>query len=277
MKRRFAMLAAALGWVGAAIAQPADDAALGRFVETHTVPTHLGRIARWDDAICPGIAGLPTKFGKFILDRIRAVAAAAGAKVDPEGCKANISIVFTGTPQILLDSLRVKEPQMLGYFDNSEQADRMAKVIHPIQAWYVTKTVDLHGQWTIDSRVTRSNVNYDARASTGTRIGDGLYSAFYSVTIVADPSKLGEHEIGSLADNIAMLALSQPSNVEDCSTLPSIVNLTLTGCVAGSSLAALSSYDSAFLYGLYHFSPGSTLRGQKDAITAGMKEKLAAK
>ena len=278
MTRRFSILAAiTLGCVGVAIAQPADDKTLSAFVQSHTAVTHLGRIARWDDPVCPGIAGLPPGFSKFILQRIRTVAAAAGAKVDPEGCRANISIVFTTTPQALVDGLRAKDPVMLGYYDNSDQADKLAKVNYPIQAWYVTKTVDLRGKWSIDARDRHSSQNYDAQASNGTRVGDGLSSAFYLVTVVADPSKLGDHEIGALADNIAMLALSQPGKVEECSALPSIVNSNLTGCTAGMALTGMSADDSAFLYGLYHVKPGATLRGQKDAIAAGMKEKLASK
>jgi len=278
MARRFSILAAiTLGCAGAAIAQPADDAAVNAFVESHTATTHLGRIARWDDPICPGIAGLPTGFSKFILQRIRTVAAAAGARVDPEGCKANISIVFTTAPQGLVDALRAKDPVMLGYYDNTEQADRLAKVSHPIQAWYVTKTVDLRGKWSIDARDRHSSQNYDAQSSNGTRVGDGLSSAFHLVTVVADPNKLGAFEIGALADNVAMLALSQPGNLEECSTLPSIENLALTGCTAAAKLATMSPSDTAFLFGLYHVKPGASLRGQKDAIAVSMKEKLAAK
>src|SRR4051812_36894200 len=194
MTRRFSIMAAiTLGCAGAAIAQPADDAALTAFVDTHTAPTHLGRIARWDDPVCPGIAGLPANFSKFILQRIRTVATAAGAKVDAEGCRANISIVFTTTPQALLDGLRAKDPVILGYYDNSAQADKLAKISHPIQAWYVTRRVALRGKGTAASRDRHSSQNYDAQASNGTRVGDGLSSAFYSVTVVADPSKLGDH------------------------------------------------------------------------------------
>ncbi|MBA2589406.1 MAG: hypothetical protein H0U98_12370 [Alphaproteobacteria bacterium] len=278
MTRCFSIVAAiTLGCAGAAIAQPADDTAINAFVESHTARTHLGRIARWDDPVCPGIAGLPANFGKFILERIRTVAAAAGAKVDPEGCRANISIVFTTSPQALIDGLRAKDPVMLGYFDNSDQADKLAKVNHPIQAWYVTKTVDLRGKWTIDanSRYLHSSANYETSASNGTRVGDGLNSAFFSITVVADPSKLGAFEIGALADNVAMLALSQPSTLDECTALPSIENLALTGCTAAAKLPAMSANDSGFLYGLYHVKPGASLGGAKDSIAFGMKEKLA--
>jgi hypothetical protein len=108
-------------------------------------------------------------------------------------------------------------------------------------------------------------------------MSDGLSSALYSVTIVADPGKLGDHEIGALADNVAALALAQPGTLDNCSALPSILNLTLTGCTAAMSLTAMSANDTAFLYGLYHIKQGTSLRAQKDAIAFGMKEKLAAR
>jgi hypothetical protein len=278
MTRCFSILAAiTLGCTGAAIAQPADDTALTAFVDSHTVPTHLGRIARWDDPVCPIVKGLPAGFSKFITERIRTVATTAGAKVDAEGCKINVTVIFTTSPQALLDAMRAADPVALGYFDNSAQADKLAKVTQPIQAWYVTKTVDLRGKWTIDARNLHTGQNYDARDSNGTRVGDGLSSAFYSITVVADPSKLAEHEIGALADSVAMLALSQPSTLDNCSTLPSIENLALTGCTAAGKLEAMSANDSAFLYGLYHLRPGSTLGAQRSGIVFGMRDKLAGK
>jgi hypothetical protein len=280
MKRRLVIIAAALAYAGAALAQPVDDAAINAFVGAHTVPTRIGRIARWDDPICVSVEGLPASFSKFIAQRVATVATAAGAKMDADGCKANVNVIFTTKPQALLDSIRAANPVMIGYFDSTSQAEKMATVTHPIQAWYVTKTVDLRGKWKIDTRYANSVQTYDAmdnQASAGTRTGDGLRSAFYHVTVVGDPGKLGDHEIGALADNIAMLALSQPGTLDNCSALPSIVNLSLTGCAAGMALTGMSANDTAFLYGLYHMQPGGTLGTQLSGVTFGMKEKMAAK
>src|ERR1043165_1668857 len=129
-----------------ALAQPASDAAVANFVDNHSALTRLGKVARWEEGVCPTVTGLPANFSKFIIKRVRDVAAASGAPVNAdEGCKANIDIVFTTKPQGLLDSIRAKDPVLLGYFDNSSQADRMATVTRTIQGWHATQTVDARG------------------------------------------------------------------------------------------------------------------------------------
>ena len=277
MPKRF-FLAAMLLAVPAA-AQPVSEQAISDFVESHAALTHLGKIARWEDRVCPGVMGLPAGFTKFITARVREVAAAAGAPVDADAaCKANVQIIFTTKPQALLDEIRAKEPVLLGYYDNSDQAEQMAKVTHPIQAWYTTATVDTRGKPLIDSRHSVAAATAqasNAQASTLSHLGDGLRSAFYHVTIVADPSKLGDHEIGALADYIAVLALSSPHSQDTCTDLPGILNLTIAGCHADAPLKAMSANDAGYLRGLYHINLGGSLGGQKDGIVFGMKEALA--
>jgi hypothetical protein len=273
---QFRFLAAALLLAIPAAAQTVDDPAINAFVASHAAVTHINKIARWEDPICPTLTGLPAGFTKFILARVKTIATAAGVPVAADGCKANIGIVFTTQPQALADGMRKTNPVMLGYFDNTSQADQMAKVTHPIQAWYVTASVDLHGKPQIDTRYAHANSqNYSATESTGSHLGDGQRSVLYQVSIVADPSKLADHEIGGLADNIAMLALAQPATVDECSQLPSVLNLTTAGCHADAPITALTVNDSAYLHGLYHGLLGVTLRAQQDGIAFGMKEKLA--
>jgi len=149
-----------------AMAQPVSGDGIGEFVGSHSSVTRLGKIARWEDGVCPNVTGLPANFAKFITKRVRDVATAAGAPVDAsETCKANVDIVFTTKPQALLDTIRAKDPVMLGYYDSSEQADRLAKVNYVIQAWHATQTVDLRGNTVIDSRnATNSGSAMGSRA-----------------------------------------------------------------------------------------------------------------
>ena len=103
------------------------EAAVSKFVETMTVPTHMAnKLARWTDGICPITAGLRPEAVKFMNKRIRDVAAQVGAPVNEKGsCQPNIEIVFTTAPQGLLDNIRVMHPFLLGYHDNSAQAERL--------------------------------------------------------------------------------------------------------------------------------------------------------
>jgi hypothetical protein len=252
--------------------------AIGDFVDNYAASTaRLGKMARWEYPVCPLVVGLPPNFTKYITDRVRKVAAEVGAPVDGNAnCKANIEIAFTAKPQALMDGIREKNPVYLGYYDSTSQAEALAKVTQPIQAWYTTETRDLRGQSQVDSRnnqVGAANRTGNAQSSSGSRVSDEMRSAFYHVMIVADPGKLGDHEMGAIADAIAMLALSQPATQTACHKLPSIANLATQGC--GAPLTAMSKSDSAYLAGLYKLNMGATLRAQKDAIAFEMKNALA--
>ena len=115
----FFLVAAVLGAVPVQ-AQPVSDSVIGDFVDSHSAVARLGKIARWENGVCPSVAGLPPNFVKFITKRVRDVAASVGAPVDPsETCQVNINIVFTTKPQALLDGIRAKKPVMLGYYSSS--------------------------------------------------------------------------------------------------------------------------------------------------------------
>ncbi|MEY4966398.1 MAG: hypothetical protein RL274_1981 [Pseudomonadota bacterium] len=279
MRNSRAALAAALLSVSTlhAFAQTATPEAIVAFVEAYPAATaKLEKIPRWEYAICPTTVGLAPAYAKFINDRVKKVAADAGPPVDPDpNCNSNIDIVFTTTPQGLMDGIRQKNPVYLGYYDSSSQADEMAKVLHPIQSWYTTETRDVRGKPLIDSRNTRTTsgaIGSGSVNSTGSHLNDGLRSAFYHAVIVADPSRLADHEVGALADQIAMLALSQPASRTVCHGLPSIANLTTPNC--GKPQTALTKSDAAYLAGLYKPSLGGNLQGQKTAIAFQMRAVL---
>ena len=260
-------------------AQTVSDQTIGAFVDSHSAITRLDKIARWEEGVCPSLNGLPAGFTKFIIKRVRDVAASVGAPVNvDESCKSNIDIVFTTKPQALLDTVRSTRPVMLGYYDSSTQADRMAVVSHTIQAWHATQSVDLRGNKLVDSRNFQSGANSvssNVLNSTGTRLGDGLHSSYYHAIIVADPTKLGDAEIGTLADIIAMLALAQPAQEDACTELPSILDMTNPACRKDKSATTLTAADTGYLRGLYQTDPGVTLRNQKDGIAFRIKQALA--
>jgi hypothetical protein len=270
------------------------------FIFSHAVPTRsLGKIARWKTPICPETMGLRPQYAKFVSQRIRAVAAKVGAPVnDSADCKPNIRAVFTTTPQELMDNLRLNKPLYLGYFQTRVQSAEMAKFIHPIQSWYTTSTSDLRGNNSVDSNnptglsipyqgitgvdsggitigPSDSTLNLDnatVRNVTGNRLNDGLSSTFFNVLIVAEPARLLEHETGTLADYIAMLALSQQGPPEDCSEFPTILNLLVPGCARIAT--SLTEGDFAYLTALYKMTPANTFLGQRGEMRYQMQQAL---
>lgn len=271
--------------------------AISGFVQSLAMPTRAtGKIARWQRGICPVALGLKPAFLHFVVRQVKDIAAKAGAPVNGDpACAPNIEIVFTTTPQVLLDNIRKNQPAFLGYYDNEAQRDRLATVTRPVQAWYTTATRDLNGKVEVDSGKTAGQgleiylpcpdqprgvclmhlPNAHAAAVTGTRLGDGLQSGLYNVVIVANPTKLTDYEMGSLGDYIAMLALSQIGSLDSCAPLPSIVNMLASGC--DPRTGALTDNDKAYLGGLYRMSPDGAPRVQQDEIAYQMEKSLLGK
>ena len=320
MKHRSWIFLALLAlWVPAAAQEPARPAAptenvtvtgikdvqkaVTDFVGALTVPTKMtGKLARWRAKVCPIVAGLRPSAVKLITLRIKEVAAQVGAPVDDsDKCQPNIEIVFTTTPQALLDTIFIKYPYLLGDHDNSAQGLKLAAITRPIQSWYATATNDLRGNVQVDG-VQTGGVTMDmpfipgmgggiqtsatgtvsmnmpnARVTnvTGGRLSDGVASDFHHVAVVAEPAKLLEYEIGPLSDYIALLALSQTPIPDHCLALPTILNLLAQGCTAPPK--TLTGVDLAYLRGLYKMTPTATIGGQRDELVYQMEKSLVAK
>jgi hypothetical protein len=276
---------------------------LGNFTKAFATPTKLtGKIARWEHRVCPIVAGQMPNFTRFITQRVKYVAVAAGAPVNTEAsCTPNIEIVFTSTPQALMDNVRQHQAEFLGYAESSTQKDKLAMVTRPIQAWYTTETVDLKNRRRVDSDGnsmrsvgTDGYLTPDASmqafngpgvpgnlelegipksASSGNRINDGIHSGFNHILIVIDSAKLAEQKIVPLADYISMLALTQLNSLDACQQLPSIVNILAADCDHAGD--GLTQFDLAYLQGLYKMSAGRGLMFQRNDIANAMTDTLA--
>jgi hypothetical protein len=273
-----------------------DRQAIESFVQSLAVPTRAAeKLARWQQGICPVAVGLKPAFLNFITQHLKDIAAQVGAPVNSSpSCEHNIAIVFTTAPQALADNARKKKPALLGYHENQEQLDKLATVSHPIQAWYMTATQDAHGQTTPDSGKTTgeglvlmfqdpvSGAQYSitypsahAAATNDSHLGDGLRSTLFNIVIVADPTKLGDYQIGALADYIAMLALAQITLPDGCQQLPSVLNMLAAGCAQKTD--ALTDNDIAYLKGLYKMGPDLFAKVQKGEIAYQMQQSLDGK
>jgi hypothetical protein len=268
--------------------------AIEGFVQSLATPTRVtDKVARWEEPICPTTVGFKKQFAEFINQRVRDTAAKVGAPVATKAdCAPNIAIVFTTAPDVLLANIRKRRSEYLGYYDNSAQLDGLVKITHPIQSWYATETKDLRGNTQVDSGKTAGTgldityacpppqigvctmhiSNGHAGTVTGSRLGDGMRSAFYNVIIVADPTKLVDYEIGTLSDYIAMLALAQVNAPDTCQPLASIMNLLAKDCSGKSS--ALTDNDLGYLRALYKMGPDRTLQVQRNEMIYQMQQSL---
>jgi hypothetical protein len=250
------------------------------FVKSFAAPTFLlGKLSRWETGICPVAAGLRPAALRFIVEHLRDTARKVGAPVNEHAdCRPNIEIVFTTTPQDLLNNVRKDHAVYLGFSRNGAEADKLAIVLHPIQAWYTTASKDIAGITKIDKPRTVGLELEDleiARAMgsvTGLHTRDGRRSILYHVIIAVDPAKLAEHEIGGISDYISFLALSQLATLNHCQPLASIMNMLVPDCAAMPS--GMTENDLAFLRGLYRMPLDGNLGLQEAGITNEMKNAL---
>lgn len=274
----------------------APDDVIKNFVETYAEPAPVaGKIVRWEEGICPVVVGLRSEAIHFIVARLKANAVKVGAPVDERpDCKPNIEIVFTTTPQALMDNVRKKNPGYLGYSHRTVTTDRLAIVTHPIQAWYTTA---IGGDQTVvtdissladrgagrrkilETAMTGGPADAESLATVDPPCGntprypiDGCVSQFYHIIIAANPDKLVEYEIGGLADYISILALSKVATVDRCQKLTSIIHMLVPNCSAAADEMTLS--DEAFLRGLYKSPAGYNLVAQKASMREAMKREF---
>jgi hypothetical protein len=283
-----------------------SDAAIAKFIEARATPTRfLNQLAHWIRPLCPATVGLETKFNQFISQRIRDVASAIGAPINSNpGCRPNVEVVFTTTPQALLDNVRKTGPAFLGFYNNSSQADELAKIARPIQAWYMTESRDDKGYSVVDRGTCTPGLGsqntlpvvLDAAPSqdptmqgalttlvlnlpcaqlmhsSGWRLKSSYDSGVYNVLILAEPAKLLDYEIGSLADYIAMLTLAQVGFLDVCQDMPSVSNMLAKDCPSASN--KITDADLAYLRGLYGLPKGYSLTNQRNGISSVMKKVL---
>jgi len=271
------------------------------FSKTFATPTAVtGKMARWEHRICPLVVGQNAHYAAFITQHIKYVALAADAPVNTDAsCDPNIEIVFTATPQALLDSVAKENPLFLGYFTSEAQKNALAVMTRPIQAWYATETTDIKGRHWADVDRQRGYGNRIGNlagpangvadvlnnspgqkleglppfyASLGTRTNDGIHTGFGHILIVVDSTKLAGQEIVPLSDYIAMLALTQINSLAACQELPSIVNMLAADC--DQAMNGMTVTDLAYLRGLYKMDADKNLASQQNEIADRMQQAL---
>jgi len=261
------------------------EGALHDFIKSYTASSQpSGKITRWRMGACPITAGLSPAGNRLVTDRVRQLAALAGAPLGDAHCKPNIDIAFTLKPQVLLDTVREKNRVLLGYHTNSQE-EALATVTHPVQAWYTTQTVDLNGVAYLDKGQPNAP-GYEIQTPfgpvwlqdvpavhvTGNHLNDGLSSELFHVIVVIDLAKVKGHTLGALSDYAAMLSLSRTQSFENCEPVASITNLVSAPCDGALKTNELNANDLAYLHGVYSLNPRNSFQQQKDEIAYAMKK-----
>jgi hypothetical protein len=240
-----------------------------------------GGLLRWrggrSETICPETIGLDRGYNAFVSARVRAVAGFVGAPVHSDSsCKPNVQVLFTAHPEQAMKSvlnwgaksLSVKFPH---------QMDKELEVSgeHTIQGWYITAG----GGWTVLNRDPGLVGGIDLQGlwprviPTGGSSNDANRSIL-SVIVVIDINKIAGATVGSIADYVAMIALTVVQTPDHCDPLPSILDLMSPSCTSREKPMALTAGDIAFLKALYYRNTGLDWTPSRDDIVKDMTDQF---
>ena len=221
------------------------DDALEGMVKNMAVPNSAsGRIVRWTGGLCVRTQGLTPELNAVIDRRIRQIASMVGAPVADDKCSPNVPVFFEANPQAAVRERAQLNPQLFEASDGSPIA-----MLHPVQAWYASPTQGLRGN-------------------------EGRAGGFRAITVVASADLLKQHKPATLADYIALLALTRLSSSDACQPVQTIANLLKEGCTFAVRSDAMTAGDLAFLLALYRAVQRPSAASQLGAITNEMKRAL---
>jgi hypothetical protein len=241
-----------------------------------------GGLLRWrggrSETICPVTVGLEQGYNDFVSARLRAVAGFVGAPVQPDGarCLPNVQVLFTTDPQKPMKSVQSWGANSLGVgFQHQMQKELAISSKHAIQGWYVTagggasvlnRDPDLVGGLTLQAL-------WPLVIPTSFHANDANRSIL-SVIVVIDTRKVAGATIGSIADYIAMIALTVAQNPDHCDPLPSILDMMSSTCGSREKPAGMTAGDLAFLKALYYHNTGLGRTLSRDDIEVNMMKQF---
>jgi Secretin and TonB N terminus short domain len=241
-----------------------------------------GSLTRWrggrSQTICPQTVGLEPAYNDYVSARLRALAANVGAPVQPDSnCKENVQIVFTTEPDKLMQDVYKRASSSL----RTKYPDQPKKMLersgtHAIQGWYITAGGG--------GRILNADVGLLNRLDflplwplviqTGLHGAGCCYSGIVSVILVVDTTKTSGYSIASIADYMAVLALTFVQGPDHCDPLPSILDLMSSSCGARERPSAVTAGDLAFLKALYYQNTGLGPTLSRDEIQTNMTKQF---
>lgn len=252
------------------------------FIRSTVTPAYgTGKLARWTKPVCPLVIGPTPQENAAVWEQIKKDVQAVGAPLSQVPCAPNVTVAFAPEPQRLM-TLIAARPNLRGQIGDNDGAmhrAKLSKVVAPIQAWYGTTLTDEHGIPGARELPYPGLNDYCGEAPCfkheASRLNDGTQRNIANVFVVIDRGKVDGQQAGTIADYVAMLALSQTDKFATCRPMPSITNLLVADCDARLKTSALSDADLAFLRGVYKTKGGDNLNLAMGDILREMQKSIA--
>jgi len=240
---------------------------VNKFVSSTIVPPsrYDQSLWRWNDKVCPLVAGLNKEQGEFVLARLSEIAKTAGAPLGAETCKPNLYVIVTSAPELLLKQWWRRDVDLFDG-ESGPTVKRFLETPRPIRVWYSAGTVGVDGQFFIgllDATSIRAKPSGKAPwvrvpPQAATRLKLTATRNISSVIVVVDSTKIGNINFGQLTDYIGLVGLAQINFKKQPDDVPTILRLFESS--GESRPPEMSAWDRALLHALYSTSQTNTMQ-----------------
>lgn len=220
-------------------------------------PADSEQLARFEDAVCPMVIGMPRDWTATLTRMIRDNVVAVGGKVGKPGCSVNAPIIFIDQPLELIRALAKESP---GFFNMTpRELEQFTAVQRPIASWHVTDTftrdgVQLGQVGSIGvgssgpGGASSATINRNAAASRlYSNVREDMLAAFVVIDRQQTPGK-SLRQLADIATMHMLLDLNQEAGERDAGSILSLFEARAEGAPPPPRL---SKFDRGALRGFY--------------------------
>lgn len=205
-------------------------------------------LARFEDALCPGVGGMSPDYASQIVDRIRANARDLDLRVQGDGCSPNFIVVFTPDSQATMRSIMEDSRTLFDYTDRSERREMLQPGPVRVFSRVIPHTRD--GTPMASGKGGRA-VPTASMWSAHSRIYSAIRNDITMVFVMIDMDAAKGKSLVQLADYATIRGLAQTKPIDE-PTMDSILTLFEH---EGPHSDTLTQFDRAYLHALYDHIP----------------------
>lgn len=239
------------------------------------------QLARFEDDICPLVAGMPRDWTNVLTRMIRENIVAVGGKVAAstpgKKCSINAVVIFIDQPQELVKALAEAEPDFFAM--TPRELAYFTAAARPVTSWHVTDTRGRDGQ-ELASMGSLGGVPTDAkivRNASASRLYSTIREDMLTGFVVIDRQATVGKSLRQLADLATMhllLDVKQDAGAKDRTSILSLLEPRPEGAAPPRGM---SRFDRAALAGFYRQRENNRTAAQQrsniaDAIRKGESE-----
>jgi hypothetical protein len=243
------------------------------------------------------VVGASAADAQIIIDRVARRADAVGLRTGEPGCAANLMIVVSPDSDRFVHEVYDHRRELLISQNGVESSSLGAAALNafvntprPVRWWHVSQTVMADGRVLTDQQstplgssgataVAATNSPMDAGSGDGlrgvdtTRVDGTLLRRstrqdFSYVMVIVDTTRTAGVPMASIADYVAFVSLAQLNPDLRATDYPTILNLFAEPAGGQTRPAGLSTWDLAYLGGLYSATRNSrSLEAQESEIS----------